>query len=156
MAKNEEPKEMTIFDYGFELSQVPLVPNTYNPEGRACEGCPIQSTCMLRLRGYKNMCFEGLQKMLVETDVFRLYEDKERMSDEENALFLYIDSMLYHLKDLPDAKEKTLNMFTLWDIQSDCAMDDIHGGKLRAKYAAICRGFGREAIEILRSRGYEI
>lgn len=149
-------KTLTPFDYGFELASEPkLEPNNYNADGNKCQTCPIKETCLLLRKKHESMCFEGLQKALTQTDVCKKVLNKEEVSSEEAALHLYIDSMIYHLDTKPNAKTNPLDMFTLWDIRTDCALDEEKGGNLGAKYAVICRFFGRQAVDILRERGYE-
>lgn len=148
---------LTPFDVGFELASEPkLEPNYYNVGGNKCKTCPIATTCLLARRHYESMCFEGLQKDLVQTDVCKKALNKERLSKEDAALHLYVDSMLYHLEKLPDPKTAPLDLFTLWDIRTDIAVDVTNHGDLCMKYAARARMFGRLTIEILRDRGYEI
>lgn len=152
-----EEKALTPFDFGFELASEPkLEANSYNVGGNVCKTCPIKETCLLARKHYESMCFEGLQKALTQTDVCRRVLEKENLSEEDTALHLYIDSMLYHLENMPDAKTHPLDMFTLWDIRTDCAIDGKYDGVLTPKQAVVCRFFGRQAIDILRTRGYEL
>jgi len=148
---------LTPFDVGFELASEPkLEPNYYNVGGNKCKTCSIATTCLLAQRHYESMCFEGLQKDLVLTDVCKKALNKEILSKEDAALHLYIDSMLYHLDNLPDPETAPLDFFTLWDIRTDIAIDTEHHGDLHMKYAARARMFGRLAVEILRDRGYKL
>ena len=78
------------------------------------------------------------------------------MTNEERAFHLYIDSMLYHLDKLTDAKTAPLDLAGLWDLRIDCALDKGCGGELNLKHAIICRFLGRLAVDTLRARGYEI
>ena len=141
-------------DYGFELSSEPkLEPNLYNVGGNQCKSCPIKDTCLLARKHYESMCFEGLQKALTQTDVCRKALNKEEnVSPADAALHLYVDSFLYHLDHLSGPATNRLDSFTLLDIRSDCAVDS----NLTPKYAIICRCFGRQAIDVLRERGYKI
>ncbi len=148
---------LTPFDFGFELATEPkLESNDYNLDGSKCNQCPIRETCLLARKQHTGMCFEGLQKALTQTDVCQKVLNKEDVPKEEAALHLYIDSMLYHLDELTDAKTKPLDFFTLWDIRSDCALDITKSGHLTPKYAVVCRFFGRQAVDILRGRGYNL
>ncbi|MBO7556779.1 MAG: hypothetical protein J6T72_05240 [Alphaproteobacteria bacterium] len=150
-------KVLTPFDVGFELVAEPkLEPNLYNVGGNKCKTCPIQESCLLWRRHYESMCFEGLHKALTQTDVCRKVLEKEPTTNEEGALHLYIDSMLYHLDNLTDAKTVPLDLFALWNLRIDCAWDEGCGGELNQKHAVICRFFGRLAVDTLRARGYEI
>ena len=148
-------KTLTPHDFGYELATEPkLETNRFNIGGNKCKSCSIKETCLLPKHRYECMCFEALQKILTQTDVCKKVLNKEVETNEDTALHLYIDSMLFHLNNLPDVKTTPLDLFTRWDILSDLAIDDGRATSLTPKHAAICRLFGRQAIDILRERGY--
>lgn len=150
-------KALTPWDYGFELASEPkLEENSFNVDGSKCNECPVKAACLLGKYHCESMCFEGLQKMLIQTDVCKKVHSKEDVSKEEAALHLYIDSMLTNLNRLSDAETVPLSFFALWDIRTDCASDETRGGILTAKHAVVCRLLGRQVIEKLRERGYQI
>ena len=112
----------TPLDFVFELADTPkLKPNDYNVDGKVCLTCPIKETCLLARRNYSQLCFEGLQKALTQTDVCRKVlvlhnnnkelPNKEPISSQEAALHLYVDSMLYHLDHLKDGVKEPLDLF---------------------------------------------
>ncbi|MBQ8465958.1 MAG: hypothetical protein IJ545_08125 [Alphaproteobacteria bacterium] len=152
-----EEKVLTPFDYGFELAKSPkLEKNLYNVDGYRCPDCPIYASCLLLRKKHPSLCFEGLHKALMQTNVCQKVLNKENVSSEEVALHLYVDSMLYQLDKLTDVQKVPLELFDLWDLRTDCALDEEKGGNLGARYAVICRFLGRQVVDILRERGYEI
>ena len=152
-----EEKVLTPFDYGFELAETPkLEKNLYNVDGYRCPSCPVYKSCLLLRKKHPSLCFEGLQKTLIQTGVCLKALNKEDVPSEEAALHLYVDSMLYQLDKLTDVEQVPLELFDLWDLRLDCAIDEQKGGNLSAKHAAVCRFLGRQVVDILRERGYEI
>ena len=145
-------------DPGFEFSKTEMWPNYFNHVKQACPTCKINGKCVLQKDGYPTLCFEKLQQALVETNVHQRIDEKdESITDIERRLHLYLSSMLYHLNDLPGPANppEPINMFKRMDIVTDCAITSDPVFKYH-KYAGLCRLFGKQVIDKLRKRGYEI
>lgn len=141
----------SCFDDGFELLDINLEPNCYNVGGIQCKTCPIVTTCILKAKGYSDLCFEGLHKQLVETNVCEKVKTKQPLSDTERNFHLYVDSMIYHLDKLPNPTTHPMDLAYRMDLITDFALPSLmHNPKL----AAICRMFGFQTVYILKQRGY--
>lgn len=148
----------TPLDPGFEFSKTEMWPNYFNHMKQACPTCKINGKCVLQKGEYPTLCFEKLQQTLVETNVHEKVNKKdENITDIERHLHLYLDSMLYHLRDLPGPANPPapLDMFKRMDIITDCATASDQCFQ-HHKYAGLCRLFGKQVITKLRERGYEI
>ncbi len=145
----------TPFDNGYEIATQPVQPMTdWNNSGVQCKTCKITSNCMLCEHKYQHLCFPRLQEVLVDTNVREKFLAKQSMSADESALHLYVDSMLYHLDNLPNANIKPMNFFERQDLRTD--MMNSTNVLAETKTGAICRMFGRSVFDMLRSRGYSL
>ena len=147
----------TPLDTGFEFDKTPMMPNYFNHMNQKCQECRINGKCILQKGEYPTLCFEKLQQALIETNVHeKIYTNDENITDIERHLHLYLDSMLYHLKNLPGPTNPPapLDMSERMDIVTDCATTSDPIFQYH-KYAGLCRLFGKQVIEMLRKRGYE-
>jgi len=141
----------SCFDDGFELVDAKLEPNYYNVGEAQCKKCPIVTTCILKEKGYSSLCFEGLHKQLVATNVCEKVKTNQALTDTERKFHLYIDSMISHLNKLPNPNTHPMDMADRMDLITDFAYS---WDTISPKIAAICRMFGHQAVDILRQRGY--
>lgn len=146
-------QELTCLDNGFEIPKkgYNLTPNDYNIGGAKCKDCPIITTCRLK-EGHADLCFEGLHKMLMETNIFSRINNSETLPEPDQSVYAYINGMLYLLKT---KKQVTPYIMQPWE-RMDLVTYFVQSGSPLSdhKYGAVCRMFGRLCMQILRDRGY--
>jgi len=145
----EKQVAKTFFDEGFEFTTKPTFKNNYNLNGAHCGSCNVTDKCALKKSGAMNMCFDSFHRQY--SDAVSNMGKSLPISDAK--FNLYVDNIAYHLNAFQNPKKQEMDEWDRLSVLYDVCLDSYKN--IVGKRRVICRILGRQALDILRSRGYE-
>ena len=149
----QEKVAKTFFDEGFELTEKPTFLNEYNIDGTRCESCDIALNCALKESGAVDMCFDSFRRQY-RGIVNGLVKGESNLNRGDIEFNSYVRNIAYHLERSQNIKKHEIDNWDSLDVLHDVCLSTCRN--IIGKRRVICRILGRQTLDVLRSRGYEM